>query len=79
MYFFVLQFLFVVYFGFLIFCGALIGSAFASEAKHLSSRVRAYPISIFIVLSVGAFFWSLPCWLTEPDDLQHKRSLRSAS
>lgn len=52
-----MQCLFVLFFGVHIILGALVGLAFSSETKHLSSQLRGYALSIFVALLVAAFLW----------------------
>jgi predicted MFS family arabinose efflux permease len=53
----ILQHVFVTIFGASIIIGAVIGSGFAEETKHMSLKVLAYALSISVALSVVGFIW----------------------
>ena len=70
---FVLQGFFVGWFGLLLIAGVLEGYGIASEAKSLSSQVRAYALSIFITLSLATLFWFVPRCKLDPVELEETR------
>lgn len=70
---------FVTIFGASIIIGAVIGSGFAEETKHMSLKVLAYALSISVALSVVGFIWfSFKCNRDplEDNDQESRRNSR---